>query len=276
MMKKVEVEFPNCWEELTPSEWQYLLKLRGKLEKDNRVSLVDVKREWTRFVLRGRKYPESLKSVDGLLLIDALSETLDWMWKEHENGVIELTFDVTDQLFPQWHRFRGPKSHGADLSFGEFRHAMAYCNGYTKEHRSELLTALCGILYRKVGDRRKGQYREPFSPDLIQIYANRIYAMPDHLKWGVYAWFSSFCRFLTEGTFILDGNEVCFAPIFARSKSDEPADQSLGLNSILFSVAESGVFGSVKDTDDAPLLRVLLKLLDDHNKVEALRKDLKK
>ena len=60
MMKKVEVEFPNCWEELTPSEWQYLLKLRGKLEKDNRVSLVDVKREWTRFVLRGRKYPESL------------------------------------------------------------------------------------------------------------------------------------------------------------------------------------------------------------------------
>jgi hypothetical protein len=32
----------------------------------------------------------------------------------------------------------------------------------------------------------------------------------------------------------------------------------------------------VKETDDAPLLRVLLKLLDDHNKEEALRKEMKK
>ena len=275
-MEKKEIIFPDCWEELTPSEWQHLLKLRGRLESDNRISLMDVKRSWAYFVLRGRGWREGFRAVEPLVVLENAAKSLDWMWKVHENGVIELTFDSTEQLLPKWRRYRGPKSHGADLTFGEFRHALAYCNSYTQEHRPEMLTALCGVLYRNAGNSKLGQWREPFNANLVQFYGNRIHPMPDFLKWGVYAWFSSFCRFLTEGTFIIDGHEVCFASVFSRSKREDTSDQSLGLNSILFSVAESGVFGSVKDTDDAPLLRVLMKLLDDHNKAEALRKEMKK
>lgn len=252
------------------------MKLRGRLESDNRISLMDVKRSWAYYVLRGRGWREGFRAVEPLVVLENAAKSLDWMWKEYENGVIELAFDSTEQLLPKWRRYRGPKSHGADLTFGEFRHALAYCNSYTQEHRPEMLTALCGVLYRNAGNSKLGQWREPFNANLIQLYCNRIHKMPDFLKWGVYAWFSSFCRFLTEGTFIIDGHEVCFAPVFSRSKSEDVTDQSLGLNSILFSVAESGVFGSAKDTDDAPLLRVLMKLLDDHNKAEALRKEMKK
>lgn len=275
-MEKKEIIFPDCWEELTSSEWQHLLKLRGRLESDNRISLMDVKRKWVYYVLRGRGWREGFRAVEPLVVLENAAKSLDWMWKEYENGVIELAFDSTEQLLPKWRRYRGPKSHGADLTFGEFRHALAYCNSYTQEHRPEMLTALCGVLYRNAGNSKLGQWREPFNANLMQFYGNRIHKMPDYLKWGVYAWFSSFCRFLTEGTFIIDGHEVCFVPVFSRSKRDDASDQSLGLNSILFSVAESGVFGSVKDTDDAPLLRVLMKLLDDHNKAEALRKEMKK
>lgn len=275
-MEAKDIIFPDCWEEVTPSEWEYLLKIRAKLESDNRITLTDVKRAWAHFVLRSRGWRVGFRAVESLVVLKNASESLDWMWKVHDNGIIELTFDSTEQLLPKWRRFRGPKSHGADMSFGEFRHALTYCNAYTKEHQPQMLTALCGVLYRKTGDSKLGQYREPFNANLVSLYANRVYAMPDYLKWGVYAWFSYFCRFLTEGTFIIDGNEVCFAPIFGRAKGEGNADHSLGLNSILFSVAESGVFGSVKETDDAPLLRVLLKLLDDHNKAEALRKEMKK
>lgn len=252
------------------------MKLRGRLESDNRISLMDVKRSWAYYVLRGRGWREGFRAVEPLVVLENAAKSLDWMWKEYENGVIELAFDSTEQLLPKWRRYRGPKSHGADLTFGEFRHALAYCNSYTQEHRPDMLTALCGVLYRNAGNSKLGQWREPFNANLVQYYGYRIHKMPDYLKWGVYAWFSSFCRFLTEGTFIIDGHEVCFAPVFSRSKREDVSDQSLGLNSILFSVAESGVFGSVKDTDDAPLLRVLMKLLDDHNKAEALRKEMKK
>lgn len=275
-MEKKEIIFPDCWEELTPSEWQYLLKLRAKLESDNRINLMDVKREWVHFVLKGRGWRDGFRAVEPLVVIENAARSLEWMWRVYENGVIELTFDSTEQLLPKWRKYRGPKSHGADLTFGEFRHALTYCNAYTQEHRPEMLTALCGVLYRRAGISELGQWRESFNENLMNYYGNRIYLMPDYLKWGVYAWFSSFCRFLTEGTFIIDGHEVCFAPVFSRSKGEDPADQSLGLNSILFSVAESGVFGSMKETDHAPLLRVLMKLLDDHNKAEALRKEMKK
>lgn len=275
-MEKKEIIFPDCWEELTTSEWQYLLKLRAKLERDSHIKLMDVKREWVHFVLKGRGWRDGFRAVEPLIVIDNAARSLGWMWRTHENGIIELTFDSTEQLLPKWRRYRGPKSHGADLTFGEFRHALTYCNAYTQEHQPEMLTALCGVLYRNAGNSKLGQYREPFNENMLNFYCNRIYRMPDYLKWGVYAWFSSFCHFLTEGTFVIDGHEVCFAPVFSRSSNANTTDQSLGLNSILFSMAESGVFGTVKETDNAPLLRVLMKLLDDHNKAEALRKEMKK
>lgn len=273
-MKK-DILFPDCWEELTPSEWSWLLKYRQKLELDPRIELADVKHAWVRKVLKGRGWREGFRSVESLMVVRNAAATLDWMWKVSDDGVMELTFDSTEQLLPTWHRFRGPKSHGSDLSFGEFRHALTLCNTYTQEHHPQALTALVGVLYRKSGDIKRGQYREPFNPELVSLYANRVYQMPDHLQWGVYAWFSSFCRFLVSGTFIIDGHEVCFSPLFAKG-GGEQAEPSLGLNSILFSVAESGVFGGVQGTDDAPLLKVLLKLLDDHHKAESLKKAIKK
>ena len=63
-MEKKEIIFPDCWEELTPSEWQHLLKLRGRLESDNRISLMDVKRSWAYFVLRGRGWREGFRAVN--------------------------------------------------------------------------------------------------------------------------------------------------------------------------------------------------------------------
>ena len=48
------------------------------------------------------------------------------------------------------------------------------------------------------------------------------------------------------------------------------------LNSILYSVASSGVFGTATDTDNTPLLRVMLKLLDDKQQADRLQERTKK
>lgn len=275
-MKKIEIVFPDCWEELTQPEWEYLLKLRYKLETSSGLTLEDIKRAWSQFALKKRGWNHGFTSVDSLIVVDNAAKSLDWMWKVHENNVVELTFDSTQQLLPTVGRYRGPKSHGADMTFGEFRQAMVMMNAYTQHRNPYLLTALCGILYRQPGNKKKGQYREPFNPDLMSFYSSRIAFMKPWLQWGVYAWFACFCKFLTEGTFVIDGHEVCFAPIFGKNKSSDEVDESLGLNSILFSVAESGVFGNLAETDNALLLRVLMKLLDDHNKAKAIQREIKK
>ncbi|KAA6328212.1 hypothetical protein EZS27_022869 [termite gut metagenome] len=277
-MKK-EIEFPDCWEELTTSEWVYLLHLRRKLEARRGLTLIDVKREWCRFVLHGRGCRPKTKE-DYFILIDNLAQSLNWMWVESEDGKqVALDFNSTQNLLPVWRELCGPLSHGGDLAFAEFRVAVSLINEYNRTHQAETLQILCGVLYRKPGatlgkENFDGNYREEFNPARTSWYAARVQMMPPHIQWGVYAWFAYFCNYLLTGTFIIEGIEVCFAPLFARSGSDGGASgqNNLGLHAIGLSVAESGVFGNAEQTDRTLLLKIMLKLLNDYQRAEALQK----
>ena len=277
-----EIEFPDSWDEVLPSEFYHILKLRNKLMNVKGVTLADIKLDWCRFVIQNRGIRPVNKQTDYYLLIYKLSQTLEWMWRVDDEGVVELTFTTTANLFPEWKNLRGPLSHGADLSFSEFRHAVILFNQYNETHEPELLDCLVGILYRKKGPfygkkNFDGRYREDFMPARIDLYASRVRVMPAHLKYGVYLWFAYFCEYLLSGEFIVDGSQVCFAPVFERKKDDSQSDmQSIGMNSILFSIAESHIFGKVSETDEQPLLKIMLKLLDDKQRADYLLNKTKK
>ena len=71
---------------------------------------------------------------------------------------------------------------------------------------------------------------------------------------------------------MIEGREVCFAPVFGQGGSpDEKQADNLGMLSILFTMADTGTFGNVAETDEAPLLDVMLKLLNDHYTAVAIR-----
>lgn len=275
-MKEKDIQFPECWEEVKPAEWLHLLKIRNKLAYVGvGITLRDIKREWCRFVLVNRGIKK--KNVDDLVLIDELTETLDWMWHISEDGrEVELVYDSTVNLLPSWGRYRGPLSHGADLTFAEFRHAVTLMNLYNQDKDVITLRALCGTLYRLPGkDPRSkkfdGKYREDFHPSRTILYAERMKLMPEWIMWGIYCWFAYFCQYLIEGDFILDGKQVSFSSIFERN-SASGGKQDIGMNSILFSVAESGIFGNVQDADNELLLKIMLKLLDDKQRADSLLK----
>lgn len=276
-MKQKDIDFPDCWEEVKMLEWLHLLKIRHKLINQQGVALIDVKREWCAYVLKNRGY-RFISNVDDMLLVDGLAKTLDWMWRVNE-GIVELTYDCTENLLPVWRYLRGPMSHGADLTFGEFRHAAAVMNKYNTEQDPVDLCALCGILYREQVKDKGCISREPFRQKYMGRYMGLVRDMPECIQWGVYAWFAYFCEYLFTGTFIIDGLEICFAPVFDRQRktpdSKPVSAQSLGMNSVLYSVAESGIFGNVDTTDDALLLRVMMKLLDDKQRADEMMKNIK-
>lgn len=274
MMKKEKImEFPECWEEVRPEEWAYLLRLRHELMTRQGIALIDVKRAWCYYVLKGRGYRFGhLHHTEDMNLVEQLAGTLDWMWLvDEEEGCVSLRFNTTKNLLPKWKHLRGPQSHGGDLTFGEFRAATAAMNLYTADHLPSDLLALVATLYRRPSPNGK---RRPFEADWLPAYMREAKGMPEWLQWGVYAWFASFCEYLLTGTFVIDGQEVTFAPVFGRREKDAPraAGQDLGLNSILYTVAESGVFGTAGETERTPLLRVLLKLLDDKQRADELEK----
>lgn len=272
------LDFPECWEEVDSKEWIHLLWLRQQLMERKGITLDDIQRDWCAFVLQNRGLKKN--KPDFWLLVRQLSDTLGWMWRTEQEGEstwISLTYDSTVNLLPQVAGLMGPASHGADLTFGEFRAATAAMNLYDQSHEDTDLLALCAVLYRPA-KKQKGVFRrEPFDTDRLPVLMTRASILQPYLRWGIYAWFAYFCQYLYTGTFLIDGQEVCFAPVFDRSKRTEgkPAE-GLGLNSILYSVASSGVFGTATDTDNTPLLRVMLKLLDDKQQADRLQERTKK
>lgn len=279
-MKK-EIEFPTCWEEVHPLEWQKLLKLRERLATEQGISLLDVKRRWTEYVLK-RRSMRNLRTERGHLLINELAKTLGWQWHveavtgadERQGEEISLTFEGIVNLLPEYGILQGPASYGSDITFGEFRRAVVVMNNYTQQHDDMSLLALCGILYRKRINKDGVSLRIPFDQELIGSYIQIARRIPTHLRWGIYAWFSNFCEWVYTGTFIIDGKELCFAPLFERNNTaDENSQtQDLGMASILYSVAESGVFGNAEQTDNTLLFSVLMKMLNDKQQIDQLKK----
>ena len=272
-MKDRTMTFPDCWEEVLPSEFERLLYLHHQMILREDVALDDVLINWTAYVLRsraGRKYTSEQFNI----LVLELSLHLDWLYRTVEvdgKKMIQLAYATTFNLLPVWKSFVGPQSHGADLTFGEFRHAVTAFNRYNQDHQAQDLLALCAILYRprvKVMGKRR---RQPFDADHISDNMHALRKMPDYIQWGIYVIFAYFCEYLQTGEFIIDGSTVSFAPLFTSDGSSRP-NQSIGMNAIRFTVAESGVFGSAEQLDRTPLLQVMLKVLDDKQRAEDLLK----
>ena len=262
--------FPNSWESLEKRELVYLLKLWLILDKKKDLSMQDVKRSFVSQIFTWRGIRKE-KTIDYMLLVDEVSKTLDWAFsydKVKKEAVIN--YDCIEFLFPKFGSLKGPQNYGGDLSFGEFRFLLMLFNEIGKGNDVENnIRRIAGTLYRQL-DKSKRR-RILFNADMNYIGNSK--RMPEYIIYYAYLWFSAFCRYLMDGSFIIDGNEVNFACIFSGGESS--SDNYIGMNSILFSVAESHVFGTVKDVDDAQLFRILLKLVDDKNKADELKKSMK-
>jgi len=274
-MKKA-IEIPECWDELSPKQFRYLLKQVFMMMENRQIQTKDLLRSFADYLCGYPVYIKPNRKEEYLLLLDTLSDRLSWIFRKEDYDIL-LNFDTTTNLLPSIGRLLGPVSHGSDLRFGEYRTACEFYNRYTTDHNREALDVLTGILYRKPNkdiDKQSfdGDYREAFNRHHIDIYAKRVTHIPEYVKWGVYQWFGYFCKYLMTGDFIIEGREVSFAPLFSsQSDPDVKQGDSLGMTSVLFSLAESRTFGNIKETDNAFLFEVMLKMLNDKQQIDKLK-----
>lgn len=243
---------------------------------DADVELIDVKRDIASMLI-GREQGWLLnRQIRYLTAVNNIAHRLDWLFDEKENKV-SLNLNTTRNLLPHFRGLRGPQDYGSDLRFGEFRLATDVLNAYNEQQEDEILDTLAGILYRGKGRNINkpgfdGNYRVKFSAHHTEKYAQNVKGWPVWIKYGIYLWFANFCKSLINDTFVIEGREVCFAPVFGQGGStDEKQAYNLGMISILFTMADTGTFGNVAETDEAPLLDVMLKLLNDHYTAVALK-----
>jgi hypothetical protein len=285
-MKRKKI-IPECWEELTSDQFVYLLRKVFVMMENPAITKDDVLRDFADYILGRRHYINPWLKNDYLLLVNEAAKIMEWIFSlqlatnANELPVIALDYNSVHNLIPEYRGLKGPQSAGFDLRFKEYRTACWMYNNYTVEHDIDSLNGLVGILYRKEAKTTKpsfnGDFREPFNQYHLAKYAKRVAYWPEHIKWGIYLWFGYFCQYLMTGDFSIEGNDISFAPLFsAESDPEGKRDDSLGMTSILFTLAESRTFGNVDETDNALLFKVMLKLLNDDITAKNLKHDTNK
>lgn len=293
--KNEAIEFPDCWEEVKSDEWLYLMGLRAAMQDRTLKSLDEMKRNWAFFILRSRgmrfAWSGSDKRERQMILVKKCADNLSWAFSEFEQKnaegniytVTDINFNSTVNLMPEikgkWFNLYGPKNYGQDLTFGEFRHAVAAVRMYEQTKDEMHLLALCAILYRRTEIRDGAMKRREFVPELMDEYIEDCEGTEMTQITAAYFWFAAFCKHLYTEPFVIEGMEVSFAPVFQHTgggEADGYGEQSIGLNAILFTMAESGVFGNMRETDKTPLLTVMMKLLDDKQRTDKMIREAKK
>ena len=271
------IELPESWDELTVADWRELLKIRQQIvEHGGCYSELDILTETARMLLKNRGVKLQLNNPNYIQLVGQLARTLGWLW--HADGsTISLVYKDTRNLLPRIREWLGPMDHGADLMFGEFRLAMAVMKIYENNPSERDLNVLAGLLYRPEASeelkRERGLRRWPYEWDTFEQKERRGEQIERWQVWGVYAWFAWFCEYLTTGTFIIDGEEVSFSPLFQKQESvAESKGASGGMSQICHTLAETHVFGTAREVDHTPLLTVMLKLLQDYESLQRLKK----
>lgn len=273
-LKKPYIVIPDCWDELFSDEWTRLLVLFDAMLHIEMFTYEDLRRLMAQYMLtkRGLGVNIFMRDDSYYLLVDKIAEGLDWMITRDERGHVLIKLDTTRQLMPYVGELIGPKSHAEDLTFGEFQCAVAAMNRYNESQDDNDLKALTAVLYRPKG---KDGKRVPFHVEEMGILMEQADGVPWHLRFGIYVWFSYLCYYIRTGWFDIAGSTVCFAPLFRQAEeSDERPEEvnELGLNGILLSVAQSGVFGNVEKVNQTPVLQVFMKLLSDYHEAERIKR----
>lgn len=293
-MKKRYITLPETWDELTPDDWQGLLRIRHTMmTTDHAWTAGDARTETACMLLKNRGLKPRPDNRQYLVLVNLLSQSLDWLWKA-EDGGLSLTYRSTYNLLPKvtvrtkgLHReLLGPLDHGNDLTFGEFRMAYAILRNYEQQPSERDLNVLAGLLYRPEasGQAKHEQQlrRQPYDWDDFEQKERRGQLMKRWQVWGIYAWFAYFCEYLTTGIFIIDGQNVTFAPLFGSGEAGGQAadggrqgEGGSSLHRVALTLAGSHVFGTMKEVDRTPLLTVMLKMLMDYESLRDMKARMK-
>ena len=168
--------------------------------------------------------------------------------------------------------YHGPADALQDVTFCEYRHAHRYYAAYLESHDENDLNHLIAVLYRPAKKgltfRRflpgfDGQTRVPFTsrynPLMLEARVKDISRLPLAIRYGIFLFFSGCERFLVNGSVKVDGKTIEFSSIYDQ-RDNEPSGADIGLTGILYSLAETHVFGSIEETDNQNLYDIILRL----------------
>lgn len=255
---------PSEMEELSAE--QYLLFVKLLLEADKgKLTLHDVKVFMIVKILKivGINQLDKYHAEKKEAILDNLSRLvpmMDFLFQDDEDGVrpnIQFTRNLAPSFRMGLIRYYGPADTLSDLTFQEYIDAHSHYVDFIESKMAfeGSLNLLISVLYRpqKIGYHiRKhlstfdGQRRKEYNDNMVKNRAKWIHKLSYHIKYAIFLWYQACENFLRGGTLTVEGKEINLSKLYQGGSSSKKDD--IGLAGILYSLAETQVFGNVKET----------------------------
>lgn len=183
--------------------------------------------------------------------------------------------------------FHGPTDALFNTAYGEFIQLLSHFNDYSRTGDQEQLDLMVATIYRpkrrmnwlrKYLGRYKSDPRKEFNSELTGDYAKKLAKLPLEVKHAIYLYVASSVNFLVnaEALDIGGGNTANIASIFQKEGgSSKEKGSGLGMVATLYTIAESKVFGAIKEVAEQNTIDVLVYLTDQKHKINENEKRLK-
>ncbi len=232
------------------------------------IALADIKLTWTYFLLSAAK-KESIHL--NLIQLLPLMRTIFTETTTESGGTALIpSISFIDNKILNYRGLVGPHDALANCTFYEYKEAYAQWYQYQENNDPAHIDHLIAILYRPVkkylrlNKMRKnfnGDFRQPYpvvsNPAILERRKRQVAKWPAHVKYGIWLWFTACMEFLRTGKPVIDGIEIDLSILY---KGEGGSGLGIGLTGVLYSLAETGVFGGIRETGDSNLYDVLARL----------------
>lgn len=183
---------------------------------------------------------------------------------------------------PLWRTYYGPSDGFMNLKFGEYCEALRVFLEFNATGDTKLLYDLASILYRpkkafyfirKHLSNYDGDVRVKYNMHQTESRVNDFKKAPIGFVFGVYLFFASMQIFVS-GAEVPWGDKTLDLSILFKNdgQSVDIEAQDIGLDSVVFAMAESGGFGNFDKVQNTPFWTIMIKMYDARIKELQLQK----
>lgn len=195
-----------------------------------------------------------------------LSELMSNFFEDTPDGSKKLLLDFLQIKIPKvktaFTTYYAPAESLFEITYGEFADASRIFDDFHSSGDVFNLYLLAAVLYRK---------HKPFTKKRVPYNASKIEKQAQHFKkyvspsfiYGVYLQFVAFKQYLPVAQIPWGGKFLNFEILFEGGETEtENTIPGIGADSMVFSLAESGVFGNTEKVRCSNFLEIMVHLYD--------------
>jgi hypothetical protein len=180
-------------------------------------------------------------------------------------------------------KYFGPEDGFRDLTFGEYVDALRIFHDFHATGDSFLLYLLAGILYREKTSflnkvfSSEVKRRKPYLSENLEKRAEAFKYGPFGFIYGTFLYFASFQKYLVSSSVLWSGQELDLSILFETDKRDDIITGNfpgIGMDSVAFTLAESGTFGTLDQVRSSNFWVVIVRMYElRKNDIERKQKE---